>query len=454
MEEDGYSFWSGCYSASTVAVSNTQSDYSSRTIDCRLSLNAMDALMLSSSVDNHLHSKKSYESSNDAQVTVAMETVRNSLSMREGICLESILHYFVSNSYANATNAITRNDNFISLNSAQWDLESRANRYLTYAPYKLPKKVLVVKKNDEQTPKQELGSTRCTTMENANHNVNAAEESNRNNSSIINKHTNIQNTKKSNNKRSVPVDVDDDVFVLNSDKERSQLRSVQENLNQFIETHQLAEAVELLKRVHRTVISSFGENGPEEASALFNLGNVQLLYGQYETSLKNFKRAIKIYRKLLKGDYYKNIQAHYHPFVALCMVKSGIALLGMGNMEGALKNMCEATEMRKTINKNSLDIMKSFTELISINNIGVTLSLLGKRDASLIVFSKALMKFESLPQHSDIDPTTMIDVSIVYSNIGNVLFQIGKHRKAYTQYKKVFDVSIFYEINMNTFSKM
>ena len=441
------STWSGLHSASTVAVSNTKSSYTSRTTNGRLSLDAMDALLLcQTQSDFFSESDSSYNKNenNNKKLEYAIETVRSSLILREGVCLESLLHYFNSpqqlpqendeSHNSNESNSYTHKTVALSSNSAQWDLESRANRYVTYAPFKLPKKSIVKKQHTSSSPLLI-------------HSMNKASLSKRL-PSIKDHSDNVDDTKSgkdSKKKRSVPVDVDDDVYVLNSDLERtrSQLRTVQENLNQFIESHKLAEATELLRRVQRTVVTNFGGDSPEEASALYNLGNVQLLYGQYEASIKSFERVVQIWENLLlkrSKDNDGKEKCHCHPFIAVCVVKAGIAKLALGNYKGALGNMCDATNIRKQINEHSVDIMKYFTEFKSINNIGVVMSFVGNREAAMIVFKKAMKKYEDALQHVEMDDTALLDVSILHCNIGFLHFQAKKYKKSNTQYRKAYEL--------------
>jgi len=226
------SAWSGLHSLSTAPMSNTYTSFASRTTECRLSLDAIDVLGLRLISDTGRVEE-------DTQ-----EIVRISLGMREGLCFES-LHYKRA-----PTNQHVE----------QWDLESKSQRWLAYVPFRLPRK--------------------CT------HKLNRGESS-----------SSFDDDDDATLTRSVPIDVDDDMYVLGSspDSQRSQLRAVQELLRKRCEGRKLHQAMELLKRIHRSILHRYGPGTLQEATSLFNLANIQLFNCQYSEARKNFDKCGKIF---------------------------------------------------------------------------------------------------------------------------------------------------------------
>ena len=112
MNDEVGSTWSGFFSESTNKMSNTVESHQRRSLECRLSCDAVDVLMLSD-----------VGFDGDA----AAETVRNTLNFREGLCFEGLSKLVKTN-----TNIKAKKD------VKYVDMESRAQRYLARVPYKLP----------------------------------------------------------------------------------------------------------------------------------------------------------------------------------------------------------------------------------------------------------------------------------------------------------------------------
>ena len=112
MNDEVGSTWSGFFSESTNKMSNTVESHQRRSLECRLSCDAVDVLMLSD-----------VGFDGDA----AAETVRNTLNFREGLCFEGLSKLVKTN-----TNIKAKKD------VKYLDMESRAQRYLALIPNKLP----------------------------------------------------------------------------------------------------------------------------------------------------------------------------------------------------------------------------------------------------------------------------------------------------------------------------
>lgn len=250
--------------------------------------------------------------------------------MREGICL----YDFYYNEYEDLYN--TCNNKIISNDFAQLEASCRAHRFLAYVPYKLPRS-LVASAAQANAYDDVIGVNADVVYGNG--------------SVLLLAQSRSEDTVERDFHRSVPVDVDEDIFVLqlgDPQQEKRQLRAIQELVNKRLQQRELVEAIELLKRTHRTLQyftctngdaiknSKFKRRPLQIARVLYNLGSVQLMGGYFGPAVANLEEAISLYRSSRKKT---------HPFIVACLVKSGLGLFAMGNLHQALSNFCRAASM-------------------------------------------------------------------------------------------------------------
>ncbi len=186
-----------------------------------------------------------------------------------------------------------------------------------------------------------------------------------------------------------------------------------------------------------------------------SLGRIYYLMGDYDNSLKYFKRALKfaestndvfkiakinnnlgiIYK--IKGNFSKAINS-YEAFLKNSKqvgYKNGEAQSynNLGNIHKAIGNYKKSIEMFEWSIKRNREIFDRKGESLSYNNLGTVYRILRKYDLSIKYFKKALSISTSI---NDIQ-----GIARISNNIGSLNMVMGKYKNALIYFKKYFDLS-------------
>jgi tetratricopeptide (TPR) repeat protein len=153
------------------------------------------------------------------------------------------------------------------------------------------------------------------------------------------------------------------------------------------------------------------------ANAAINLGNVNIIIGDYPEAKKQFGKAKIIFESLLESDEENKT---YIYGLARCYSSLGVIFSQEGNYYEALDNYQNGLKRYKKINQKNA-ISKSY------NNIGIVYKSRGNNAKALEYFKNALKIQEEIGEQT---------IPVTLTNIGVVYFEDNKLPQAYSYYTK------------------
>lgn len=153
------------------------------------------------------------------------------------------------------------------------------------------------------------------------------------------------------------------------------------------------------------------------ANAAINLGNVNIILGNYPEAKKQFGKAKIIFESLLESDE-ENKTIIYG--LARCYSSLGVIFSQEGNYYEALDNYQNGLKLYKKINQKNA-ISKSY------NNIGIVYKSRGNNAKALEYFKNALKIQEEIGEQT---------IPVTLTNIGVVYFEDNKLPQAHSYYTK------------------
>jgi len=178
----------------------------------------------------------------------------------------------------------------------------------------------------------------------------------------------------------------------------------------------------LLRRAERMGRAALGDDHPEVAAIVNNIGTVLHDQGDLDGALAAFREAERIDRAAFGDD---------HPEVARDVNNIGTVLKAKGDLEGALAAYREAERIdRAAFGDDHPNVA------IRVNNIGSVLKATGDLDGALAAYREA----ERIDRAAfgDDHPNVARDVN----NIGGVLHDQGDRRAATGMYERAFDICL------------
>mmetsp|Transcript_23593 Transcript_23593/g.65485 ORF Transcript_23593/g.65485 Transcript_23593/m.65485 type:complete len:809 (-) Transcript_23593:1694-4120(-) len=218
----------------------------------------------------------------------------------------------------------------------------------------------------------------------------------------------------------VPVDLDDDAFIIHSPQH---LQSVHEHLMVPLQSRRFEIAISIFEKIKR------GSEGNKQfhhlnASTNHNIGMIHLCQGHYQKALESFDKAIQIRKECLPPD---------HPDIAVSLQRKGIANFALGSIEEALRCFEAALAICTPID---------ITRVKILNNIGVTSYQLEDHTRALKSFSDALEIQRPWLQGSVRRESVVFSASIILSNMGKVHLRNGDHDLAYLVFEEAYLLQI------------
>ncbi|MEM3986944.1 MAG: tetratricopeptide repeat protein, partial [Candidatus Methanomethylicia archaeon] len=222
------------------------------------------------------------------------------------------------------------------------------------------------------------------------------------------------------------------------------------------------EAIDSFEKSLEILKKHFGDEHPDVADVLNNLGNVYNDQGKYADAEKMYKQALEIYKK-----YFGN----FHPNVATVLINLGNVYYKQGKYFSAEKMYKQALSIRK---KHYGDVHPIVADLLI--NLGDIYYTQGKYSAAENVYKQALEIYKKYygDEHLDV-ATVLINLGLVYkeqgkyndaenmleqaleilrekyddehptvadllNNLGNVYYSQGKYEDAELMYKKALEI--------------
>jgi tetratricopeptide (TPR) repeat protein len=153
------------------------------------------------------------------------------------------------------------------------------------------------------------------------------------------------------------------------------------------------------------------------ATASINQGNVYIILGKYNEGKKNFKRAQKIFQKLVDDD---SDNKSYKSGLARSYASLGVIFSQESNYYEALENYEKALKLYIEIDQKS-SISKAY------NNIGIVYKSRRNNKKAIEYFKKALKIQEEIGEQTL--PVTMTNIGVIY-------FEDNNLRQAYSYYNQ------------------
>ncbi|MEM1110095.1 MAG: tetratricopeptide repeat protein [Planctomycetota bacterium] len=181
-------------------------------------------------------------------------------------------------------------------------------------------------------------------------------------------------------------------------------------------TGQYPAALEKFREAERLDRKAFGDEHPNVAREINNIGTALESLGQYDAALNQYREAERIDRKAFGSE---------HPKVAIRVNNIGGALKALGRYTAALDHYREAERIdRKAFGAEHPKVA------IRVNNIGGALKALGRYTAALDQYREA----ERIDRKvfGDEHPKVASDVN----NIGTALESLGRYADALDRYRE------------------
>ena len=177
--------------------------------------------------------------------------------------------------------------------------------------------------------------------------------------------------------------------------------------------HEAARRFDLAIAGYNEVIASLRrlpEIHVELPATLLQLGETYVALGRYGQALPQFEEALKLSRKLFKGD---------HALVAKCLNNVGFAHGELGRRDRALPLFQESLAMRQRLmDGDHADIVQG------LNNVAFTLSALGRPKEAVPLFKEALASSRRLADGDHRDVARAMD------NLGSTYARLGRAQES------------------------
>ncbi|XWN34663.1 MAG: tetratricopeptide repeat protein [Roseivirga sp.] len=172
-----------------------------------------------------------------------------------------------------------------------------------------------------------------------------------------------------------------------------------------------------------------GQNHPDIAMSLNNVGIAYEALGQGQEGLKYQKQALEMYRALFEGQN--------HPDIAMSLNNVGNAYQALGQGQEGLKYQKQALEMRRALfeGQNHPDIA------MSLNNVGAAYQALGQVQEGLKYQKQALEMYRALfegQNHPDL-ARSLNNVGIAYEALGQVQEGLKYQKQALEMRRALFE---------------
>mmetsp|Transcript_3737 Transcript_3737/g.4308 ORF Transcript_3737/g.4308 Transcript_3737/m.4308 type:complete len:333 (+) Transcript_3737:82-1080(+) len=163
----------------------------------------------------------------------------------------------------------------------------------------------------------------------------------------------------------------------------------------YVLSHKPSEALALFREALTLKSNAFGEDHPEVARTLDEIGIQLFAEKQFEEAMKAFSEAQRIRIKQL---------GHTHPLVSMVLNNIACCCYSAGNYEQALKNFLEARDIQTKTAQDDLDLLHV---AITLGNAGYVLIQLKRYEEAREQFEEALLLQQSVLEdgHSAIQNT-------------------------------------------------
>ncbi len=212
----------------------------------------------------------------------------------------------------------------------------------------------------------------------------------------------------------VPVDLDEDAFMINCPEHVSSIHNV---VMLPLQARRLDSAVAIFEKLLR------GLEGSQTylhlvASTSHNIGMIQLCQKKYREALKSFQTAVKVRKECLPKD---------HPDIAVSLQREGMAHFAIGSMNEAVKSFKAALAICSFADSRRAKLL---------NSIGVVRYHLKEFSRALDAFTSALEIQLPLLGGPVRRESIIYSTSTMLSNIGKVHLSNGKYAEAYSVFEE------------------
>jgi tetratricopeptide (TPR) repeat protein len=185
--------------------------------------------------------------------------------------------------------------------------------------------------------------------------------------------------------------------------------------------NQHAQALVNFEKALAIRLRSRGEEGPEVANSLNDVGIAHARLGQPAKAVEEHRRALRIREKWLGAD---------HPDVAVSLDNLSTVYSQMGRVEDALA----AQERALAIRLAAFDEDHLQTG-ISLNNLGATNDRLGRQAQARSCYERAIAIYDKVlgPQHQAL--TSLLD------SLGTLLLKLGEQHRALSLFKRALAIN-------------
>lgn len=216
---------------------------------------------------------------------------------------------------------------------------------------------------------------------------------------------------------------------LRSEKSHSQRLSFIEAIRKSPHYSFFKEALKEQERALAIQIKTFGNDHPEVAVNLNDIGITLAALGRHEEALRYYRQAIETWNRVLEGK---------HPDIAKCLNNIGMSLSALGQYEEALQYYQQAIE----IWSRALGEKHPY-RADGLNNIGENLSTLGRHEEALANYQQALaLQIEVFGENHP-------DVAHSFSLIGKSFSNLGCHKESLKNLRKSMLVIYNVELKAN-----
>jgi len=182
------------------------------------------------------------------------------------------------------------------------------------------------------------------------------------------------------------------------------------------------ESKEIYEEVLRWQIENLGEEHPDVAWSLHNIGLVYNELGEYGKALEYYEKSLEMSKKIY-GDE--------HPNVAANLNNIGLVYKNLGEYDKALGYYEKSLEIsKKILGEEHLAVATS------LNNIGNVYCNLGEYEKALEYYEKSLEIRKRILGYEHPDVATSLN------NIGLIYDKLGKYAKALEYYEKSLEIKM------------
>lgn len=215
---------------------------------------------------------------------------------------------------------------------------------------------------------------------------------------------------------SIPVDLDEDAFIINSPEH---FRSIHDVAMVPLQARRFGAALKVLEKLMRGLEEQNNARFEHlKACTQHNIGIILMFESKFEEASEKFHRAVTIRAGCL---------SQLHPDVAVSLMRRGEAQFALGNFKDALNSFEAALAMSPT---------EDTTRAKMLNNIGVVHYQQDNFADALKAFTSALEIQRQWLDGAVRRESIVYDASITLGNMGKIFLELSENEVAYSVYEE------------------